>query len=487
MNWSIFGAVIYVIILILVSLRIIFETQNTNKTLAYLLFAFFIPVIGIIFYITFGINYWRIKKYDRKSAADQKILQELKKSISAYNEAIIEPGKGSGDENGELAAMLIKDLGSPLTMHNTVELLINGENKFPNLMKAIEEATHHIHIEYYIYEYDNTGTALVELLIKKSLQGVQVRFIYDDFGSPSIKKKTEESMRKAGIEIHPFHKVRFYLLANRINYRNHRKIVVIDGRTAFVGGINVSDKYVNGGQQNQKEPGKLYWRDTHLRIDGPAVYYLQYLFMSDWNFCCAKPVVPDPSFFAPIKQSQNGSYVQVAASGPDSKLPSVLYSILQAIYLAKKEILITTPYFIPGDSIVDALCVAALSNLDVKLLVPGVCDSKFVNAASKSNYNKLLQAGVEIYMYQKGFVHAKTLTTDGQLSVVGTANMDYRSFELNFEVNAIIYDAAFAENMRKVFFEDLKYAEQIDKDIWLDRPGYVQLPEKIARLFSPVM
>jgi cardiolipin synthase len=487
MNWTILGIVIYIAILILVCLRIVFETQSTNKTLAYLLFAFFIPVIGILFYVTFGINYWRIKRYSKKSEADQRILQQLKNSISEYNAVTLEPGKAHADENGELAAMLIKDLGSPLTKNNKVELLVNGENKFPNLMQAIEEATHHIHIEYYIYEYDNTGTPLVELLIKKAEQGVQVRFIYDDFGSPSIKKKTEERMRKAGVEIHPFHKVRFYILANRINYRNHRKIVVIDGRTAFVGGINVSDKYVNGNGAEKKDPKKLFWRDTHVRIDGPAVYYLQYLFMSDWNFCCSTPLAPDKVYFKHIGSAAEGSFVQVAASGPDSQLPSVLYSILQAIYLAKEEILITTPYFIPGDSIIDALCVAALSGLSVKLLVPGICDSKLVNAASKSNYNKLLQAGVEIYLYQKGFVHAKTMTTDGKLSVVGTANMDYRSFELNFEVNAIIYDEDFASKMREVFFEDLKDAEQIDKQLWFDRSAYRQLPEKIARLFSPVL
>jgi cardiolipin synthase len=485
MDWKIIAIGAYVIILLLVCLRIVFETQSTNKTLAYLLFAFFIPVIGILFYVTFGINYWRIKRYSKKATEDKKILDQLKKTIVQYNDVTIDPSKDPAGENGELAAMLITDLGSPLTTNNKIELLINGEQKFPVLRKAIEEAKHHIHIEYYIYEYDETGTALVELLIKKAEQGVQVRFIYDDFGSPSIKKKTEERMRKAGIEVHPFHKVRFYILANRINYRNHRKIVVIDGHTAFVGGINVSDKYVN--KPDHEATKKLFWRDTHIRIDGPAVYYLQYLFISDWNFSCDTPLQPDKSFFKPINPAGRGSYVQVAAGGPDSRLPSVLYSILQAIYLAKEEVLITTPYFIPGDSIIDALCVAALSGLSVKLLVPGICDSKLVNAASKSNYNKLLEAGVDIYMYQKGFVHAKTMVTDGKLSVVGTANMDYRSFELNFEVNAIIYDQVFAQQMRQVFFEDLEESEKIDKDLWFARSAYRQLPEKIARLFSPVL
>ena len=187
-------------------------------------------------------------------------------------------------DNTELAAMLIKDLKSPLTRKNRVKLLVNGEEKFPELMQVLQQAKHHIHLEYYIYEQDEIGTAIIELLIQKAREGVEVRFIYDDFGSPSIKKKIEKRMKEAGVQVHPFHKVHFYLLANRINYRNHRKIMVVDGQTAFTGGINVSDKYINN------KPGQLYWRDTHLRIDGPGVYYLQYLFISDWNFCCPNPL-----------------------------------------------------------------------------------------------------------------------------------------------------------------------------------------------------
>ena len=419
--------------------------------------------------------------YDKKMTQDEKILSELKKDISLYNEESLQQQDLAGPDNSELATMLIRDLHSPLTRKNKVKLLVNGEEKFPEVMQVLQNAKHHIHLEYYIYEQDEIGTAIIELLIQKARDGVQVRFIYDDFGSPSIKKKIEKRMREAGVQIHPFHKVHFYLLANRINYRNHRKIIVVDGQTAFVGGINVSDKYINN------KSGQLFWRDTHLRIDGPGVYYLQYLFISDWNFCCPESLKPEELHFVPNKIIRDDTYVQVAASGPDSLQPSVLYSILQAIYLAKEEILITTPYFIPGESIIEALRIAALSGLSVKLLVPGICDSKFVNASSMSNYNDLLQAGVEIYLYQKGFVHAKTLVTDGKLSIVGTANMDHRSFELNFEVNAIIYDQPFAEQMRKVFFDDLKNTQKIDPERWYKRPAYEQFPEKIARLFSPIL
>lgn len=445
------------------------------------MFAIFIPVIGAGFYLLFGVNYWKKKRYNKKSKLNSRVLQDLKKGIVQFDSTAITHVDESVQQHSELASMLVRDLGSPLTKNNSIKLLKNGEEKFPELLEAIKNATHHIHIEYYIYEYDTIGTEIIELLIQKAKEGVEVRLIYDDFGSPAIKKSTEKRMHEAGAQVHPFHKIRFYLFANRINYRNHRKIVVIDGHTAFVGGINVSDKYVNNGKN------KLYWRDTHIRIDGPAVYYLQYLFITDWEFCCSNSLKTEDIYFKIPPSTAQNSYVQIAASGPDSILPSVLYSILQAIYLAKKEILITTPYFIPGDSIMDALSVAALSGLSVKLLVPGISDSRIVNAASKSYYNKLLEAGVEVYLYQKGFVHAKTMVTDSMLTLLGTANMDYRSFELNFEVNALIYDKEVAEDMRKTFFEDLKDAKKIDKDEWLSRPWYVQLPEKIARLFSPVL
>lgn len=482
MSWITIAGSIYIIILVGICLRIIFETRSTNKTLAYLLFSFFIPVLGMIFYITFGINYWRKKKYNQKSVVDKQILDLIAKTSQPYIETSLEASDPAVQQNAELATMLLKDLGSPLTSGNKVELLINGEEKFSNLLAAIQQAKDHIHLEYYIYEYDNVGSMIIDALIEKAKEGVAIKFIYDDFGSPGIKKKIEKKMQDAGIQIFPFHKVHFYLLANRINYRNHRKIVVIDGCTGYVGGINVSDKYVNGDN-----PKKLFWRDTHLRIDGPAVYYLQYLFMSDWNFCCKQVFESMDRFFPKIQPEKINNFVQVTASGPDSSQPSVLYSILQAIYLAKEEILITTPYFIPGDSIIDALRIAALSGLKVKILVPGVCDSRIVNAASRSNYGELLDAGVEIFLYEKGFVHAKTLVTDSKLFIVGTANMDYRSFDLNFEVNAIVYDVEMAGQMREIFFNDVAQSRQINNDDWGSRKWYTLLPERICRLFSPVL
>ncbi len=480
MNWIWIAVIAYLAILLFTCLVIIFETQNSSKTLAYLLFCTFVPVIGMFFYYAFGVNYWKIKKYAGKQAEDEKLLKQIQKISPHYQQATVAKEDVFLKQHAELANMLIKDIKSPVTSNNSVKLLLNGEEKFPELIDVLSKAMHHIHMEYYIYEQDEIGERIIDLLIKKATEGVEVRFIYDDFGSPSIKKKTEKKMQDAGIEIHPFSKIQFYLLANRINYRNHRKIVVIDGQTAFVGGINVSDKYINNKKQ------ELFWRDTHIRIDGPGIYYLQFLFLSDWKFCCGTLKLK-PEYFSNDFKIKEDTCVQIVGSGPDSTQPSVLFAVLQAIYLAQKEILITTPYFIPGDNIMDALRIAASSGLTVKLLVPGKGDSKIVNAASKANYAPLLQAGVEIYFYEKGFVHAKTMVTDGALSVIGTANMDYRSFELNFEVNAMVYDAAFAEKMRQVFFEDLKDAKQMTLKKWEQRHIIYKLSERIARLFSPAL
>ncbi len=469
---------IYLLILLGICLHIIFSIRSSTKALAYLLFCVFVPVFGIFFYISFGINHWRKKIYSKKLGENEHMLRQLTKDVDYYSNSAVKKKDMGVTENEELISMLINDINSPLTAGNSIKILLNGEEKFPELLQCMAEAKRHIHMEYYIYEQDEIGTQVIELLIKKAKEGVEVKFIYDDFGSPGIKKKTEQRMRDAGIEVYPFYKVHFYLLANRINYRNHRKIVVVDGQTGFVGGINVSDKYINN------KPGQLYWRDTHLRIDGPGVYYLQYLFIGDWNFCCPKKISAQAKYFS--KEFPKGNtYLQMAASGPDSMHPSVLFSILQAIYLAKEEILITTPYFIPGENITDALRIAASSGISVKLLVPGKCDSRFVNAASKDHYADLLRAGVDIYFYRKGFIHSKTLVTDSKLSMIGTANMDHRSFELNFEVNAIIYDANISKKMRDIFFEDLKDAQQIDPERWFKRSILIRLIERTARLFSP--
>lgn len=481
MNWILAAEITYLLLLVVVCLRIIYETRTTTKTLAYLMLSIFVPFIGMIFYFFFGTNYRKRKLYTKKEIKDEILLGEFKKNSQRFTTEMLSKSDPSFQSNKELAHLLQKDLNSPPMRKNKVKLLLNGEDKFPEVLEALRAAKHHIHLEYYIVEEGEISRQLEEILLQKAKEGVEIRFIYDDFGSRSIRKKMAKRLADGGVKVFPFYKIRFILFANRLNYRNHRKIIIIDGQTAFTGGINISDRYIN----NKKS--KLYWRDTHLRIDGPGVYYLQYLFIADWNFCSEEEL--QPGHFLPESPIEHGenTVVQIAASGPDSDQPSILFSVLQSVFLAQEEILITTPYFIPGESILEALKVAALSGLKVKLLVPGVSDSMFVNAAARSYYEDMLQAGVEIYRYHKGFIHAKTLVADGKLSVIGSANMDYRSFELNFEVNAVIYDQAFSQKLREVFYQDICDASRIDPQAWTSRSVSTQLAEKIARLVSPLL
>jgi cardiolipin synthase len=485
MNWLLISEIVYLIILFLVCLRIIYDTDSTTKTLAYLMFAVFVPVVGIIFYFSFGVNYRKNKLYDKKLVYNDDMSRRLKEDIYGYSKQTFSENDVEINSNKELAYMLLKDSLSPLTRNNSVKLLVNGENKFPEVLNALKSAKNHIHIEYYIFEDDEIGNEIANILAQKAEEGVEVRFIYDDFGSRSIRKKLVPFLKSKNVKAYPFYEINFISFANRINYRNHRKIIVIDGSTGFVGGINVSDRYIN----NSSDPKRLYWRDTHLRIDGPGVHYLQYLFMGDWNFCASEKLAPTENFFPRVTSLPIGDnkVVQIAASGPDSKSPTILYSLLRAISLATKEILITSPYFIPGESLLDALVIASLSGISVKLLVPGKSDSFLVNAAAKSYYDDLLQNNIEIYQYEKGFVHAKTFVADRSLAIVGTANMDFRSFDLNFEVNAIVYDSEIANQLTDIFYEDLKNAEKIDPAAWSSRPLTQQLVQKTFRLVSPLL
>ncbi|HRP33834.1 MAG TPA: cardiolipin synthase [Agriterribacter sp.] len=485
MNWFLIAEIVYIIVLVLVCLRIIYDTRSTTKTLAYLLLAIFVPFAGILFYFAFGINYRKRKMYSKKLMADDGLSQKLSEEIYRYSKETMDQSGADVKSNKELAVMLVKDSMSPLTAGNDVKLLINGEQKFPEVLKAIRKAQNHIHIEYYIYENDEIGAAIADALVQKAREGITVRFIYDDFGSRSIRKNIVPRLSAGGVQTLPFYKIKFMVFANRLNYRNHRKIIVIDGITAFVGGINVSDRYINSANKSSRQ----YWRDTHLQIDGPGVMYLQYLFLCDWNFCSSDKLQPNAQFFprTSFLTANGNKVVQIAASGPDSDVPTILFSLLQAINLASEEILITTPYFIPGESLIDALMVAALGGIRVKLLVPGVSDSLLVNAAARSYYADLLKSGVEIYLYSKGFVHAKTLVADRKIAIVGTANMDYRSFDLNFEVNAIVYDRDIASELADVFHKDIADACIINVVEWISRPVWKKLPEKVARLVSPLL
>jgi len=475
---------VYVLLIVVVCIRIIWDTRSISKTLAYLLLVIFIPGLGVIFYFSFGINYRKRKIYNKKLEIDQYFQKKLEQRLNENNQRILTTNRPSIQKNRKLIQLLSnqKTERSYVLPNSSVKLLNNGENFFPLLFDEIRKAKKHIHIEFYIYEDDIIGNQLKDLLIQKASEGVEVRFIYDDFGSKSIRKTVVREMKQHGIQAFPFHKIRLIYLANRMNYRNHRKIVIIDGTTSFIGGINVCDKYIN------QHPNQLYWRDTHLMIKGYSSFTLQRVFLSDWNFCSSENLTINSDYFPfeEVEETQN-YYAQIVSSGPDSDLPNILYSIIQAINSAQKEVLLTTPYYVPDTSLQEALIIASLSGIDIKLLVPKDGDSKVVNIATQSFFDDLLKAGVKIYLYEKGFVHAKSFVVDGKLASVGTANLDMRSFDLNFEVSALIYDKQIAKEVRDSFYRDLNDSIQVNPERWKNRGKINQISEKIVRLISPFM
>lgn len=482
MNWIYFSQVAYVILIVAVCLIILYNTRSHNKTLAFILLVCFVPFVGIVLYFLIGFNFHKSKLFGSMTDENKKLRKKLNITEDNHDDILQAYSHKIKPSQKTLANFIYNATQMPITAGNDVQLLINGENKFPEVHKLIREAKHHIHLEYYIFNSDETAEEIVDLLVEKAKKGIKIKFIYDDLGSRSIRRKLVPKMKEAGIDIQPFYEIKFLLLANRINYRNHRKIIVIDGEVGFVGGINVGNEY------NNDLKNKLYWRDTHMIVRGPIVKYLQTIFLQDWNFCNPEEIIEDDNYF-PTIPSTDGSdtLVQIAASGPDTQLPYIEYSMLKAIYSAQREILITTPYFIPGESVMDALITASKSGVKVKMLVPKESDSKVVDAAARSYYNSLIANEVEVYMYEKGFIHSKSMIIDDNLTILGSANMDNRSFDLNFEVNAIVYDDVFVAKMKDIFDEDKSHAEKIESDRWMRRSYVVQLPEKLARLISPIL
>ncbi|WP_413511956.1 cardiolipin synthase [Myroides odoratus] len=485
-EWVIYWEVAYFLIAILVAVRIIYDTDSISKTLAYLLLVFFVPIFGIIFYFSFGINYRRRKMYSKKLVANDNYAERLYKRLGEIHLDLKQQGHPIIEKNRSFVKLLSNAIvgEGPLLVDNEVELLQNGEAFFPRLLADIKQAKHHIHIEYYIYENNEIGQEIAALLKVKAAEGVEVRFIYDDFGSRSIRKNIVKDMQAHKIQAFAFNKIILLALANRLNYRNHRKIVVIDGQIAYTGGINISDRYDN----SRKGESDFFWRDTHIRIEGSGAYGLQHVFLTDWNFCSKENIYFSADYFPKIHfENAKTMPLQVIASGPDSDVPSILFSVIQAIQAAEQEICITTPYYIPDESLQLAIKMAVLSGKKVKLLLPGITDSLAVKLASESYFQELLESGVEIYLYKKGFIHAKTWVIDAGISSVGTCNLDHRSFDLNFEVNVVVYDMDFAHQMRLMFEEDCKNSIKLELELWNKRSKWHRLKNSFLRLLSPLL
>jgi cardiolipin synthase len=479
---NLFLIVLYYLFIIGVCIKIILDTPTQSKALGYLFLVTFFPIGGVFIYFTLGVNYRKAKLYRKKLNIDAKGFKNLRDRVQIFTDRLLSKYEFELANFYPLAVIVSKEQNIT-TDNNSVQLLVNGNEKFKTLLTDLKNAKHHIHVQYYIYADDEIGNEIAAILIDKVKSGVVVRFMYDDFGSMGIKNLIKK-LQTGGVEVAPFYKIIHPFFANRMNYRNHRKIVIIDGVVGYTGGINVSDKYINTSESD------LFWRDTHLKIEGAAVMNLQQTFLADWNFCAEQDLGYTEELFPFGRENEidyGNTLVQVSASGPDSEYPTIMYSMIQAIAAARTQILITTPYFIPEKSFMDALKIARLSGVEVHILVPGISDSIIVNAVSNSQYQELLDIGIRIYKYSKGFIHAKTMVCDGLVSFIGTANLDNRSFELNFEVNTVVYQEELANQLIHTFKKDIENADEIICSEWKNRPKYQIFMEQILRLFSAVM
>lgn len=476
--WKLFSF-IFLITAIPVSLLIISEKRSPYKTVAWILVLILLPVFGMIFYLFFGQEYRKKKLFSRKGLKSLNKYRQLSFKQLREFEHTLKNLKPMVREKENQIRLLLKNSNALLMYASRIHILNNAEETFNAMFEAIENATHHIHMEYYIIEDDIIGNRFKNLLIKKSREGIIVRIIVDDVGSWGLSNKFMNDLRINNIEIYSFMEVRFPRLTSRVNYRNHRKILVVDGKTGFTGGLNIADRYVEG----LKDIG--HWRDTHIQIEGDAVAGLQVVFAADWYFVIHENLA-GRRYFPPLSGS-NGIPVQIAASGPDTDWDSIAQCFFTAIASAKSKVYIASPYIMPTAEILYALKTAALSNVDVRILMPEKGDSAIPHWSSSSYIEEMLEAGVRIFFYQAGLLHSKYLIVDEVFSTVGTTNLDFRSFETNFEVNAVIYDQAFTANLRKQFRADLKNSREIKLSEWRKRPWHFKMRESLAHIVSPML
>lgn len=451
---------------------VLLENKNPVRTVAWVLLLLFLPYFGLLLYVVFGRSFKRQSRLSRKMHS-----QLLSQTATARTQ--LEPLSDSLLQTYQpLIKLLEKTASAPLSTNTEVDIYTDGQTLLSDMLKDIEQAKHHIHAEYYILESDETGDAFKNALIKKAQEGVKVRLIYDDLGSWHLKRSSIREMKRAGIRLFSFFKIRFPYFTTKLNYRNHRKIVIIDGKIGYLGGFNIADRYTKGLDWG-------VWRDTHIRVQGNGVISLQNVFRADWSYM-TKRVFRSDAYF-PISSSQHNYFMQIVGSGPDMDWQTIMQGYLHAIMHAKKYIYIQTPYFLPNESITNAIEMAALRGVDVRLMIPFRSDERIAFEASISYMENILKSGVKVLQYQKGFIHSKTMVIDGELSVVGTANMDLRSFEQNFEVNAFIYNTQKAQELTKIFLHDAKSCKKLSYWRWKKRPMYRKVLQSIARLLSPAL
>ena len=475
---------VYVLAVVGTMIRVLMDNRQPAKTMAWMLVLMFLPLVGIILYFFFGQNTRK-----ERLISQQSLDQLTKRSMLEFAEQkdLMLPVQHE---------MLIKFFASqnwalPFK-DNLVDVYTDGYQFFHALLQAIAQAHRHIHLDSYIFNDDELGNLLADALIAKAGQGVEVRVIYDDVGCWEVKGTFFERMRDAGIEVHGFMPVKFPAFTSKVNYRNHRKLCVIDGEVGFIGGMNIATRYVKGREVGKKkknqEPQRRPWRDTHLRIRGGAVYGIQRAFLVDWYFV-DRTLITNRRYYPEMDRlHRNNCLVQIVTSSPISQWPDMMQGYVRILLEAKQYVYIETPYFLPTEPVLLAMRTAALTGIDVRVMIPYKTDAKLVEWASRSYVHEIVSAGVKVYLYQKGFNHSKLLVSDDSLCTVGSANVDFRSFENNFEGNAFIYDSAMALRIKEVFMNDVANSVLLDDVENLNhRPFYQRLWESLVRLLSPLL
>ena len=473
--------ILYFLVAFVIMGKLLLYGIRPTKTLAWLLAIFTVPVGGMLFYFILGRNRRKNKFYTLKKTKE--ISQYYKKVEAYYNTLDSSENSNAPVEikrHIKLAKLITKGSKFLPTIGNQLTPLKNGKATFDAIFKALSTAKKFIHIQYYIFEEGDLAEKFKTLLISKAKEGVEVRFLYDALGSRTLSNNYINSLKKEGVKVYSFLPMRLGRLLSSINYRNHRKIIIVDGIVGFTGGINVSDKYIKG------DPDLGNWYDMHLQLKGTIVNSLQAVFAMDWTFASENDNLLNTRYI--VKQTLSGNAIaQIVASGPDSDFSSIQQLYFSIINSAKEYVYITNPYIIPGEALLEALQVAAMSGVEIRLLLSKNSDSFLVKWNVRSHFEQLLEAGVKIYLYPDGFLHSKVIVSDNALTSIGTANLDIRSFEQNYEVNALIYDTKITENLKSDFLKDCDKSSQIDYNQYLNRPKLDRIKEGVAKVFSPIL
>ena len=468
---------IIVIANIFFSFSLIFiERKDPSTTWAWLMIMIILPVFGFIIYLLLGQNFSRARLFKEKKEFDTIKRRKLSKDFTSKEHEHI-----GGEQYLDLIRMNYTHSGAKCTYNNEVDIYYNGVDKFKQLIKDLKNAKKFIHIQYYIIRPDRLGKKIMSILEEKAAEGVEVRFLVDSMGSYKVTKRSLKNFTKNGGKFEIFFPGILPHVNTRINYRNHRKMVIIDGEYGYIGGFNVGDEYIG----EDKHIG--FWRDTHIRIRGEAVNDLTDRFLLDWCYASGEEI-DDFSKFYPKNPIRDGDIaIQIVTSGPDHNEEYIKNAYMKMINNAKKYVYLETPYFVPDAPMLEALKLSALSGVDVRLIIPGKPDHVFMKWAASAYIGDLLNAGAKVYLYQNGFIHAKTIVADGKVCTVGTANMDMRSYCLNFEVNAFIYDDRVANNLETQFFKDIEDCKVMTKEEYDKRSIALRIRESIIRLISPIL